>query len=227
MSPAREEKLQQSVQAKGILALYHFTRLENLASILSNGLIPRRELRIRGIAATMNDDERRDGDDATSLSISFPNYRMFYKHRQADPNAHWCVLALSPSVLWKSESTFYSGSASSALSIWTNREYAKSVDAFEELFILGSPVSRLRETDLPACYPTQPDAEVRVLTLIETCWIDQIHVQSKEARNIARTMVPREWRATVSASPELFMPRDVYIRRQSSGVQHSNSRNAG
>ena len=83
----REAQIQQICDERNIETLVHFTRVENLSSILQNGLLSRKALEIleetRGQQFLFNDRKRKDGHkDAICLSISFPNYQMFYPIRE-------------------------------------------------------------------------------------------------------------------------------------------------
>ena len=70
------------VRNRKIDVLCHFTRLENLIGILGNGLLPRRTLSERYIPFYAVDPYRRDDcPEAVCLSISFPNYMLFYSKR--------------------------------------------------------------------------------------------------------------------------------------------------
>lgn len=87
--------------------LVHFTRSENIPSIMERGLVPRASLDCEGIQCTVNDDLRLDGrPEGTSLSIGFPNSRMLWALRQKHPGVSWGVLAISKSVLWENDCAF-------------------------------------------------------------------------------------------------------------------------
>lgn len=71
--------IQGFVVERKIKYLVHFTRIENLSSIMSYGLIPVASLSERRIDYVNNDLYRIDGfENATCLSIQFPNYKMFH-----------------------------------------------------------------------------------------------------------------------------------------------------
>jgi hypothetical protein len=93
----------------GIVMLLHFTRIENLAGILREGLIPRRELERRAPSGrpVFCDHYRKPWyDRANCLSISFPNSKMFYMVRKRSPSAKWVVLKIKPNVLWELDCAF-------------------------------------------------------------------------------------------------------------------------
>lgn len=57
---------------RGIEKLYHFTRVENLSSILENGILPISELKKVDMKFLFNDTNRYDKlVDFTSFSVSF------------------------------------------------------------------------------------------------------------------------------------------------------------
>lgn len=110
--------IQDVVAQRGIKYLVHFTRLENLQSIVQHGLLPRGACAERGIVPVVNDSYRLDYTDAICLSVSFPNYKMFYGQREelkkTDPNAQWAVVAIAPNVLWEKSCAFCRENAANA-----------------------------------------------------------------------------------------------------------------
>lgn len=88
--------IQDVINRRNIKFLVHFTRLENLDNILTNGIIPRNDMTDQFIKPfdfllndkesngkyIYNDDYRYDGKcDYSCFSISFPNNLMFYRLR--------------------------------------------------------------------------------------------------------------------------------------------------
>lgn len=164
------------LKQRNIEFLCHFTRLENLESILTYGLIPRAylyneefnhnlNLSIDGI---FNDEHRYDGKpEATCLSISFPNSSMFYRLRCSNNNVKWAVVVLSAQVLIDKNCAFYpTNAANSSLS-------SKPVVDFQG----GTALNRLFEGDnvsrqyLLDKDPTDVQAEVLVFDKIEPRYI--------------------------------------------------------
>lgn len=89
-----------STKCKKIEALYHFTHKENLASILSNGLLMKKELEERKLEHKHNDERRLEGvKDSISLSFSHPNWKMFVKYRNLIGQSDFVVLKISPELL--------------------------------------------------------------------------------------------------------------------------------
>lgn len=101
------EQIQAIAVEKKVPFLVHFTRSENIPSIMRHGLIPMGMANDLGLNPQINDQLRLDGRlNGTSLSISFPNGQMFYRLRKDNPDVSWVVLAISTSVLWSKDVLF-------------------------------------------------------------------------------------------------------------------------
>lgn len=79
---ADENSIRSLIAERNIPCLVHFTQIENISSILQNGILPRTLL---APGYHFNDEMRLDGfSESISLSISFPNWQMFYRCRCAE-----------------------------------------------------------------------------------------------------------------------------------------------
>lgn len=167
--------IQEVVANKEIPYLVHFTRLENLTSILTNGLYPRAEIDksktdmdhplFWGNAKITNDQIRVDYKPAYNCaSISFPNCRMFYKYRQQQ-NSSWAVLILHPKILWEKDCLFYSTNAASSTVSSFPKEQFSTVRALENMF------DGRRDTWLQPHDPTDVQAEIMIYGIIEPTYI--------------------------------------------------------
>jgi hypothetical protein len=88
------------MKCKKIDALYHFTHKDNLPSILSKGLLTKKNLEDQNITYKYNDEKRLDGvKDSLSLSFSHPNWKMFGKYRNLIGQNNFVVLKISPELL--------------------------------------------------------------------------------------------------------------------------------
>ena len=103
-----------------ITKLLHYTRVENLRSILREGLLSRETLDSRGQQYWYNDQSRVVGyKNAICLSISFPNYKMFYSKREEKKkveevsDSHWVVLHIDAEVLWELDCALFQKNAAS------------------------------------------------------------------------------------------------------------------
>lgn len=164
--------MQNEVQSRGINYLWHFTKIENLPSILINGLIPRAMLEAQNAIVAYNDTYRFDAQrGANCLSIGHPNYKMFYSLRRQNENQVWIVLAIKPDVLWMKDCAFCHENAASNNVVAIPIDQRKSVQAFRQMFdaVEGKPS---RETlKLPDSCPTNPQAEILVFGVIEPRYI--------------------------------------------------------
>lgn len=200
--------LQQAVQSRGIDFLVHFTRLDNLHSIMNHGLIPRSQLESEGFEVTFNDSERIDDClNATCLSINFPNYKMFWACRQSFKEVQWVVLATNSIVLWEKDCAFCQENAASNAVTCIPLPARQGVDAFNRLYeeIDGKP-SR-KELRIPDRAPTNPQAEVLVFDIIEPELIVGVLVENRVVGNEIKKRY-----STISSQilPDIFRPRKDY-----------------
>jgi hypothetical protein len=162
------------IARRHISHLLHFTCLENLATILEFGLLSRDELDQRRIDYCINDHYRFDGrTDTVSLSVSFPNYRMFYRLQQQNPQRSWVILLINPAVLSLSNCLYLPGNAASRQHAL--QQNAHGPEAFERMF--ADPALRARN-HLPDFYPTNPEAEIMLERHIPTRCIRAIQVSN-------------------------------------------------
>ena len=119
----RESQIRQICTERSITTLFHFTRIENLRSILQEGLLSHSNLETREPRPLFNDNDRADWcPEANCLSISFPNYKMFYsirgkKKAEGVKDSQWVILLLNADILWELDCAFcQTNAASSSLS---------------------------------------------------------------------------------------------------------------
>ena len=158
-----------------INSLYHFTKIDNLESILTNGLVPVLVMRENKINYKANDLKRLDGTlEATSVSIGFPNYKLFTKFRFYEyPNYNWCVLELKREILWEKQCKFCSGNAASSAQKLNREAKFNDIDALKEMF-QDNRWGRDLFSKLPSDYTYNPQAEVLVYDIIEPSYIKRI-----------------------------------------------------
>lgn len=172
-----KDSIKEYIEERGIESLYHFTKAENLDSILTRGLLSRRTLEDNYIDYTYNDEIRFEGKlNANCLSISFPNYRMFYKYRCENPGVEWCVIELSPEVLYKKKCIFCKENPASAKETTRLDCNKVGIDGLKQLFENEELRRRLNLEDK---FTTNPQAEVLVMDDIELDYIKGIYFRSK------------------------------------------------
>jgi ssDNA thymidine ADP-ribosyltransferase, DarT len=170
----RKAAIQDSCSSRKIEVLVHFTRMENLAGILKEGLVPRASLEARTRRPIFNDQVRRDGHkDAVCLSISFPNYRMFYKYRCADQTSTWSVLLIKPDVLWEFDCAFCWTNAADSAIIRQPLAILKESSSLRRMFTDRCEITGVNRADcqIPDKFPTDPQAEVLVFSHIPLSFI--------------------------------------------------------
>lgn len=211
---SRINELRKIVESRRIQALFHFTRLENLADILMDGLKPRTEL--PESSAVINDPVRSDGfKDASSLSISFPNYRVFYKFRQCSPEAKWVVIEFDVEVLYRHFCLFSETNAASAVSLsigWLERACPEALQRMfrDELFDREKGVTIRREQlKIRPHLPTDPQSEVLVCGTIRPDLIRRVAFQSDRDKNrwISENSEHTQLKRILCVDRSLFAPR--------------------
>ncbi|MDP2820498.1 MAG: DarT ssDNA thymidine ADP-ribosyltransferase family protein [Polaromonas sp.] len=184
MRRREQHRIERFVSQRGINSLFHFTRVENVAGILSRGLLGRRQLEALNAEYVANDQYRYDRiEDAVCVSITFPNYKMFYPYRSSNPGTDWAVLQLKPEILWREDCIFCRRNAAEReIAQQTITQRSGSL-ALQQLFkdMPGFP-TRLT-TDVPSNYPTHPQAEVLVRGTIRMTDIVEVFLDSEENIN--------------------------------------------
>lgn len=207
---------------RGITTLVHFTRIENLCSILGEGLLSRSILETREHEKVIfNDPQRWDGHkDANCLSISFPNYQMFYsirkrkRKKQAEgiSDSQWVVLLLDTKVLWELDCAFCQQNAAHRTVSSISLEERKKPEAIKEMFEDFYDIRR-QDLQIPENYPTHPQSEVLVFEPIPMQYITAIHFSDATTLN--------KWRSNYSTgfsyssvtsvvNQQYFEPRQDY-----------------
>lgn len=184
---SRRQEIQNLCIERGVTSLMHFTRLGNLASVLQDGLISRHDLELRSRYQNFlfSDSERYDGcKDAICMSISFPNYKMFWTRRQQILD-HWIVLDIDARILWELDCAFCSENAASRAVRRVPLTIRKSPSALRQIFqdFTGADET-VRRSDLmiPKNYPTHPQTEVLVFDRVAPYYIQRVYFQTNMDR---------------------------------------------
>lgn len=167
----RKEKIAHTLQQRGIQTLIHFTRAENLSSILKKGIVPVGLHSKLGITSICNDEMRLDNRlDCSSFSISFPNYQLFFKFRQVQ-GSNWIVLLVNPEVLLsnKNSSFFFPQNAAKYGRLKNNTDFEKAealTAMFSERYDDSTRVIERRNLNISDSYTTNPQAEILIKGII-------------------------------------------------------------
>lgn len=166
----------------------HFTDIENIPQILKGGLRPVSQQHEKGRAT---DHQRFDNQlEATSLSISFPNYRMFYNKRKSMPNTRFAILFINIDVMESildSNIGYYQENAASKVS---------STSSFSDHFglaklkMLFDDIDSVRSRyNTPSFVTTNPQSEILVRETIMPDYIDYICVEDSKTKADLRNLV--------------------------------------
>jgi len=177
-----QREIKKIVEERDILFLCHFTHISNLHSILSHGLWSRNHLADNtfGNHTHINDYERLDGKlNSISVSISYPNYQMFYKYNKGNQE-QWVILFINASVLWEQQCLFFPTNAASFTSTATSLDELQCPDAFRQMFCDFNNTKR-ELLNIPCSYTTNPQAEVMVKRHIPKEKIVSVVFRSQQA----------------------------------------------
>lgn len=153
----------------------HFTPKNNLESIITKGLLPVSKLEEKHYRYVHNDDVRMDQRcDAISLSVSFPNYRLFYVFREKHPELKWVVLLLDAEEVIKFNPAYFKHNAASAEFVGRDWSQFQGANSFEAMF------GGMRSTVIPPSYPSSSQAEVMVNSEIPPKLISKILFYNEE-----------------------------------------------
>ena len=176
-----ELRMENFVNSREIEYILHFTRLVNLDSILSNGLIPIDELERMGINSEINDEYRYDNcKNALCCSIGHPNYKMFYSLRMNNPDVEWCVIGIKKDILWNKDCAFCVENAASNSVTSIPIHQRKGLQAFMKLFDEIENKPTRNTLDIPSYCPTNPQAEILVFDKINSNDILGVVFQSQQ-----------------------------------------------
>lgn len=88
------------IKRKPVSALYHFTHISNLMSILEHGILTRQQLELSGHPFHYNDNLRLDGvRDSISLSVGHVNNKMLYKYTNGLTDHEWVILKIKTELI--------------------------------------------------------------------------------------------------------------------------------
>lgn len=186
---------------RGVRELYHFTPLSNIKNISRFGLIPREYLKLpvmrKYLTSTFSDSHRQDKREHLScLSVSHPNYKMFYSKREKFKGYDWVVCEIEPYAMEYYFSEFCVTNMASGAGI------ESGVEGFELMF--EEEVVRT-ELKLPDNYPTDPQSELLIGSFIPASHICKYHVETQSALEKLKRIG-----LDAKISPEIFGPRHDY-----------------
>lgn len=209
----RAQSIRSYCKERGISRLFHFTRIENLSSILEHGLLGRQQLGNLHLSTPpkTNDNDRFDGfPDALCLSISYPNYKMFYK-LSMDNQGQWVILLLDSYILWEFDCAFFETNAASLIVRNMDISHRKEYSSFVNLFG-DRPGIKRQDIPLSDQYTTDPQAEVLVFEPIPPEYFISVYFFDETAKQnwLRQTRICRYPPKRLIANPGYFRPRHDY-----------------
>lgn len=161
------DQIQNFAKERNVPLLLHFTKADNIASIMQHGIVPVGMSARMGIVPLANDMHRLDYQrDATCVSIAFPSHRMFFKYRQADEAVDWAILAIKPEILWKMPCAFCQRNAADALVSGIPIKERMTLAAFSSMYQEIEGERTREEQKLKPFDPTHDQAEILVFGVI-------------------------------------------------------------
>ncbi len=196
------------LKERGVEYLIHFTVLDNLPGILNKGIVPRNKLNGEAIKL---DSKRQDGViDGSCFSLSFPNYKMFYKYRTDNENRVFVVLAMSVDfikTLSVNQIAFYPANAA-MVELRNTFSNHQGIDALREMFSehpLGSADKyRRSQSSLPDSYTTNPQAEVIIKGVVPKEYICKIYVSSESDKRAVKAKIDRSFYDKIQVYSDFF-----------------------
>lgn len=170
-----------------------------------------------------NDPDRADGHkEAVCLSISFPNYQMFYSIRESEKtkgvkDSQWVILLLDPKVLWELDGAFCQRNAAhktvSSIPLEDRRKPEALKGMFEDFYNIRHQDLQIPDPYLmhpKAAYPTHPQAEVLVFAPIPVQFIKAIHFWHETTLEKCRNSSAESYSQMLSVNQQYFTYRTDY-----------------
>lgn len=199
------------LQAHGVQYLMHFTKAGNLPGILRHGLLSRQELAVRGIQHSVNDQHRFDNLPAVCLSVSFPNYKMFYALRLEQPNEDWAVIVLRAELIQNKRCIFSHANAARRDIANLPLEQRMTSDALHAMFADHDDMPPRATLNIPGNCPTNPQAEILVLDPIEPAHIVAVcfdgNERGQQLNRACTAAINGDGSPTFACLPQLFSAR--------------------
>ncbi len=152
------------IAEREIKELIHFTNIKNIRTIKEYGILPRSIVDKKLPNAIVNDTNRFDGyRNAVCLSVSFPNYKMFYKYQKENEGHSWAVISLKPELLADFGIKYFYFFPENAA------KNSSSRCTFDEMFGNSS-----------GCEPENPQAEILAFGTVPSGYIQKIYVRTTE-----------------------------------------------
>lgn len=212
LSPNYKQQIKLDVKKRRIEYLIHFTSINNLRSILNQGLSSIQFLKQTKTQYDFNDAIRLDGHpNSISLSVMFPNYSMLSKYRlYSDEPKDMIILALEPSIIWEKDCAFYYNNAANNVFKGISLPTFKTFNSWENMFAEEVDNRNRSILNIPNNYTTNPQAEILVFNSIEPRYIKEILFESQTMYDKYEDSIP-DTDIPIYLHPDIYSSRKDYI----------------
>ncbi|MGB4661443.1 MAG: DarT ssDNA thymidine ADP-ribosyltransferase family protein [Mobilitalea sp.] len=164
------------LKSRGVNYLVHFTNYENIESIFEYGIRSRYNMNFNGIRCKYNDDTEGVAN-YISTSVEFPNYLMRYG-LEVKNGTRFSIIQIKIEVILEQEIQLYLNNAN------TRGEHPTCY--YEALFS-----NENRSPDIPTCFTTNPQAEIKVKEYIPVKFFQNIFVQNEEMQDYVQKIAKK------------------------------------
>lgn len=174
-------KLLEITERRNITCFTHFTRIDNLNSILDNGILSVYDLNHGNFEYCSSDKERMDNHlEEISVSVSYPNGQMLYS-KISNLGGDWVVMELDPYFVLKRKCNFFKTNAASNFVKEIRQQRENNLSTyFEEMFAEKNDGEKTQK-DLPENFATDEQAEIMVYRHIPVYAIKAVHFQNENS----------------------------------------------
>lgn len=179
------------IKQRKIQNLTHFTKIENLESILTKGLLSRKYMDRNKIKYAFNDNERWDNKiNAICLSIEFPNEFLLKRFKNKHINAKWVIILLDIELLNNSCNKYFCNKNAGGASSWLDCDFSQKFQAFESMFndeINSKSFARSKQLYIKEYLPTDVQAEILIEDKIQPKFIKKLIFETQNDLEICKS----------------------------------------
>lgn len=178
------EEILAEINKREIKYLFHFTRIEYLASIIKNGILSRTRLEDDGETEIFNDQWRYDGmKKASCFTLEHPNKYLLDRFKE-EFDTTWVILKLDIISLLKEhqEKIYFAYHNAAESIICQNISKMFTLEDFKYIFneriTKSNGKSFCRDFNLQECYPTSTQAEILIEGVINFSHVLNVYFDS-------------------------------------------------
>lgn len=180
------EEIKKNIEDKKISKLVHYTRIENLYSILKFGLVPVDYQLRMGIQSVKTSIKPKEWEKLyTSCTIEHPYSYELYKKNQKNRKIKWALIFIDAKVLYSGENNVYFFNRPARFLLrkkkpkdFNNAEAFKSM--FDKQINPGGRRPFRRKKKLESFYPTDAGAEILIEGIIDKKFIECVCFETKK-----------------------------------------------